>query len=43
MSKKTGFDDFISKPLVEGRLYEILVKYLIDEKNQKKDGNNGGY
>ncbi len=31
MSKESGFSDFISKPLVEGRLYEILVKYLINE------------
>lgn len=31
MSKESGFSDFISKPLAEGRLYEILVKYLIDE------------
>jgi PAS domain S-box-containing protein len=29
MSKASGFNDFISKPLVEGRLYEILVEYLI--------------
>jgi CheY-like chemotaxis protein/anti-sigma regulatory factor (Ser/Thr protein kinase) len=31
MSKASGFSDFISKPLVEGRLYEILVEYLINE------------
>jgi len=30
MSAQTGFSDFISKPLVEGRLYELLNNYLAD-------------